>query len=111
MGYYTTFELTATNFKDEAETQLCFDQLKSMSYSGWEQTDGCSVSFTATLYEVKWYEHEADMLRLSTQFPNVLFELEGVGEEPGDQWRMRVRNGKNSRVKAQIIFPEFDDTV
>lgn len=116
MGYYTTFKLNAAEFKDRDQAEFFeFKLVKETEYTGWDTQSypvgekGYEVS--ATLSEVKWYDHEEDLLRLSTQFPGVLIELEGVGEEPGDQWRMRVRDGKAARVTAQIVFPDFDDSV
>jgi hypothetical protein len=50
----------------------------------------------------KWYTHE------SINFPNVLFTLNGEGEEPGDIWAKYFVNGKVQTAKAQLVFEEFN---
>lgn len=32
--------------------------------------------------------------------------LEGEGEEPGDLWRLYIRNGAAERVRPQIVWPD-----
>ena len=56
----------------------------------------------------KWYQHDDDMKKLSEKFPNVIFTLEGTGEEPGDQWKKYYFDGKVQEAKAIITFDEFD---
>lgn len=51
-----------------------------------------------------WYDHEKDMQALSKKFPDVLFILDGTGEEEGDIWRKYFRAGKMSRADAVISF-------
>lgn len=34
---------------------------------------------------IKWYNHFLDMVNLSKEYPEVIFLLEGKGEEPEDQ--------------------------
>jgi hypothetical protein len=43
---------------------------------------------------IKWYEHEDDMKKLSGEMRGVLFILNGVGEEHGDEWVKYFKNGK-----------------
>lgn len=115
MGYYTTFKLNAAEFKDKDQAKFFEFKLVKETDTSWV-TESYAVGATgyevsAVLIDAKWYDHEEDLLRLSTQFPGVLIEVEGVGEEPGDQWRLRVRDGKKSRVTAQVVFPDFDESV
>jgi hypothetical protein len=56
----------------------------------------------------KWYDHEKEMRAFSKQFPNVLFTLEGQGEEAGDLWQKYFLNGKMQTAKAVISFEMFD---
>jgi hypothetical protein len=51
----------------------------------------------------KWYEHESDLKRLSTNFPDVLFHLTGTGENEGDIWDAFAWNGRFKKTKAQIV--------
>ena len=62
------------------------------------------------LDECKWYEHEADMRALSSKFPDVLFTLDGVGEEHPDIWRKFFVNGKMQKCDATLVFDQFDES-
>ena len=57
----------------------------------------------------KWYEHDEEMLELSKHFPNVVFCLDGEGEENGDIWRTYYKNGKKQYCPAKIIFDDYDE--
>jgi hypothetical protein len=56
-----------------------------------------------------WYEHEKDLNDFSRKYPDVLFELYGEGENPGDMWKKYFRNGKMQVCKAELTFPPFDE--
>ena len=56
----------------------------------------------------KWYEHEADMVRLSRVFPEVLFVLWGEGEEPEDLWKCYYLGGRVQEAPARVEYPPFD---
>lgn len=59
--------------------------------------------------EMKWYEHEDDMLALSRVFPDKTLVLEGVGEEQGDIWVKVFKDGKMlDSQKAVLVIPVFD---
>lgn len=56
-----------------------------------------------------WYDHDIDMLNLSERFPEVLFILDGVGEEYPDIWRAFYMNGKTYHIRApELVWPPFD---
>jgi hypothetical protein len=59
--------------------------------------------------ETKWYEHEEHMRKISLQYPDVIFELRGEGEESGDIWVKYFVNGKMQLCAAKIVFEEFDE--
>jgi hypothetical protein len=55
--------------------------------------------------EMKWYHHEDDMIALSKEYPDIVFVLEGEGEEAPDFWRMWVCNGEWEKVYAELVYP------
>jgi hypothetical protein len=61
--------------------------------------------------EKEWYHHGRDMEEISLLYPDVLFELEGNGEEWDDHWQARYLNGKEEKVHAnvRIVYPEFKE--
>ena len=48
----------------------------------------------------------SDMKELSLDFPDTLFALYAVGEEPGDVWKGYWRAGESQIIKAKLIFTE-----
>jgi len=59
---------------------------------------------------MKWYDHETDMIKYSLSKPDVLFVLDGDGEDSGDIWRKYFKNGKMQPALAKIVFDNFDET-
>jgi hypothetical protein len=109
MGYYTDFklrtdkhvpdlgkkinEISGYSFDDDTNYYIGSDELNSLQ-----------------CYDIKWYEHETHMRKISKNHKNVLFTLEGNGEEEGDMWVKYFLNGKMQKVKAEITFQPFDKT-
>ena len=42
---------------------------------------------------LKWYDHETDLENLTKKYPDLVIELEGDGEDVGDYWKKRFKNG------------------
>jgi len=57
---------------------------------------------------IKWYEHEAEILAVSKQYPGVLITLTGYGEEHDNIWRKYFTKGKVQKTAAAIVFEPFD---
>ena len=101
MGYYTQFQL-----EYEPELDEIRDVLKDNKF--------CPYS---PLYDVfcegeptKWYDHEDNMRRLSSMFPDVLFTVKGVGEEMPDIWVKYFKGGKCQYCKGKVTYDPFDET-
>ena len=67
----------------------------------WEQMLDCSMS-------CRWYQHEADMARISQAWPQTVFELSGQGEDAGDVWKKYFLNGRVQRAPGVITHVAFD---
>jgi hypothetical protein len=50
------------------------------------------------------------MIKMSLQFPDLIFQLKGEGEEPEDIWIKYYKNGKVQVCYAKITFDEYDET-
>ncbi len=103
MGYYTRFKLTVTGetdidiigkFRDEN------DWAAHALDTGGHSSDEC-----------KWYNCKEDIFEFSKKNPDILFLLEGEGEEAGDVWKFYARNGKSYYRKAKIVFEQFDESM
>lgn len=102
MGYCTTFTLTT-----EPETNFLEEELEEMS-GGYYWEDEMS---SYRLYDSKWYDHDKHMIAFSKneKYKNVLFTIEGEGEEAGDLWKAYYKNGKTVHHQAILTFPEFKE--
>lgn len=99
MGYYTKHKLIffENDFSDDV------DHEKGIA----EQTNGYSDCFGE---EIKWYDMEESMINYSKKYPNIVFCIEGEGEESGDNWRHYFKNGKSQKVKAKITYEPYDES-
>lgn len=100
MGYYTKYKLSIHSSENEderfmAEKALEDDEDLSEFYNGC--ADGC-----------KWYNHESVMKGFSKNYPRVVFELSGEGEESDDIWKKFFQNGKIQTEYAVISYGEFN---
>lgn len=96
MGYYTRHELTIISGND--------------NFTDYEK-EICETADNEYLFEEesKWYDCESDMKEYSKKHPNVVFCIDGVGEEFPDIWKAYYKNGKVFITSAQIVFEEFSE--
>ena len=108
MGYYTKFELHAVDV--ETGYPITMMEEDAITKRLWQLVGG-SDRYTPKCIEncldeeMKWYDHEEDMTTLSKEFPNILFVLEGVGEEFPDAWRKWFYNGAVEASYAEVVYP------
>lgn len=99
MGYYTDYTLLL--YKN--------DELQSVDHD-WEEELKEETGYyfdEGRVGDVKWYNHEEDMLRISRNHPDITFELIGVGEVHGDFWKKYIKNGKMVVVEGIIQYREL----
>lgn len=116
MGYYTNYELTCYEVKNDMRKHIMrkdpiYQEIgKALApLFDREISEGENVDYEDFfLEEMKWYEHNEDMCALSEKFPNVLFQLSGWGEDNGDIWVEWYYRGKSERVNAEIVFRDPD---
>lgn len=108
MGYYTYHKLYVLNDKmqcldDETDEHQVLITRKVL---GGDFND----SNSRMLFEdsCKWYECDEDMKKHSLEHPDLLFEIDGVGEENEDLWINYYKNGKMQHCPAQIVYPKYD---
>lgn len=107
MGYYTSFEISIEKHKsdiDVEDTNFIKTVVKRLNEISdyWFDEDLSQC--------IKWYDWETHMRQLSSEYPSVLFIVNGVGEEEGDIWRAYMTDGKCHLERAQISFAPFDET-
>lgn len=104
MGYYTFIDLT---YDVETNAQ------KDDRIQEWIDTHAIGNLFD-DLYpggacgQIKTLAPDPEIIELSEAFPEVLFTLQGSGEEPEDLWRTYFRNGLTQEASATVTYPDFD---
>lgn len=106
MGYYTQYNLYVHNYDGLNETER--NDVNS-AIEALNIFDGGDNWWSA--YE-KWYDHDDDMLALSTRFPDVVFQLYGDGEDSEDRWMTYYKNGRCQEDALHITVEEdpFDES-
>ena len=96
MGYYTDYSI---------KTQPALPDVE-IAYG-----DSTDRRGELQLSSVKWYEHESDMVALSKEHPDVLFIVDGSGEEHGDVWRKYFKRGLVQKWNMTPSTPDpFDES-
>lgn len=111
MGYYTDFSLYAKTLRthkpvsqevrgeinDYFEAQGDNSQLFYLEWS----------IFNQYWYDhAKWYDRDEEMKELSKCFPDVVFWLEGMGEDADEKWREYYWNGNEEDAKVTTTYSE-----
>jgi hypothetical protein len=87
MGYYTAYTLHVDKNEEAVGAYIAESDDTDLHYI-FSDSD-----INDWFGNAKWYEHDDDMCKLSSKFPEVLFTLTGEGEETGDVWRKWYQNG------------------
>jgi len=105
MGYYTHYDVKITGIDNEnqavkivQEYDLAQDYCYIISPIGTEITAS---------FESKWCDWEKDGVALSRNYPQILIEISGLGEDRDDIWKARIRNGDCETVSAKIVYEDF----
>ena len=110
MGYYTDYTLTICGCRDN-------DKKYDLSLSTRESLEAeiklmnvFETGYLDDTYFVRdtWQDHNVDMRVLSSRFPNVLFNLHGEGDSPGDMWEKWYFNGASQYCPATISYDDFN---
>jgi hypothetical protein len=106
MGYYTRYKLSVKNHHPQYEEFVKWIESSPKTSAGykWKQF------WEGNAEPCKWYEYDNDMPLLSQQFPELVFMLEGEGEEGADLWRRYYKNGKVQIANAKIVYDEYDES-
>lgn len=102
MGYYTYYSCYVIDEDSYGKEKIkrAANQLAKMLGETKEVEDFDFVSWD----EMKWYEHEDDMKKLSKEFPDMVFELNGSGEDSEDIWKGYFMNGESYYCSGHIEY-------
>ena len=99
MGYLTCYDILLVKGTDIEFQKFLEDLADKSGYSGIK--DGY-------IYDVKWYDWEKDCYEFSKKYPNLMFMIEGDGENADDFWRCYFQNGKSAYYEKQ--WPPFNES-
>lgn len=102
MGYNTRYKLRADYAPHNKP-----DEVVRGFVSINENASYCLNSLGDSEEAGKWYDHETDLLSLSRAHPDLLFTLEGEGEQSGDLWKKYFHAGKMQIERATITIAAF----
>lgn len=104
MGYETSFRIDVGNTHIDPDKILQALERQS-GYDGW-------FDFTAGVFSIdaKWYDYDIHMKEVSVVFEDLVFQVDGDGEESGDTWRKYYKSGKVMDATPDIIYKEFDES-
>lgn len=95
MGYSTFYTLQLADASPQDHVAI-----------GREAADGDVLADIIDQPDCRWYEHEADLQRISAKYPHVVFRLAGDGEESGDVWVKWFLNGMKIAEIQMELPPE-----
>ena len=112
MGYYTDYTLTASAYRPEEWSNKIHPIPKELIPKIEDRIEEFNVFDSGDLVNglygtSKWYDDEEDMRQLSSEFPDILFRIDGQGEDPADMWKAYYLNGKEQKIFAKITFDDF----
>ncbi len=114
MGYYTSYSLYVLNAKrDNISPEEMAKASASLFKKIYPDTNIDYTNYTGFLFlnplfsapfewllddPLKWYDHCDDMIELAQEYPEMIFMLEGHGEDINDHWREYYQGDRYKRV-------------
>lgn len=102
MGYYTNYNIKISGADNVNQMVKIASDL---SFQGYKISGSGKELYIE--FEDKWLKWKEDFQKVSKDFPRVLFEVNGKGEDNEDMWRARFRDGVCEIIRAKIVFDDF----
>lgn len=107
MGYYTDFSIQLVGEHiGEVKADEVMAELEKISEYGFYRE---GVQEIKSSDSCKWYEHEEHLKALAITYPDIGFEVKGIGEEQPDMWAKYFRGDNFHGDQAVMSFPKPPD--
>jgi hypothetical protein len=110
MGYLSNFYIKFENlneFSEEEQEEILDEIVGNIDFiENYLSDDEFYNNSEITAYQLKWYEYEDDLIKISERFPELKFKVDVYGENDGDIVRIYFYNGECQREKGIIGFRE-----
>lgn len=108
MGYLSNFYIKFENlkdFSDEEKENILEEIVGNVDYLEHYIDDNDFYNDSKIdAYDLKWYEYQDDLIRLSKLLPKLKFYVDVYGESDGDIQRTYFYNGDCQIEKGNISF-------
>ena len=111
MGYYTNYSLDIKGVKSKEVFEKICDKLREeeivdniLGEGHYDEDE--SYAYFYCMDSARWCEHDKDMLKISTEFPECTFLLEGHEEGSDDFWREYYNDGNYEYCQGRVIYEE-----
>lgn len=108
MGYRTNYTLTVIDPGTRERSPRTREVVSILRDENVEAQYSLDEMGFVSGNDSRWYEHEKDMRAFSSRHPDLIFQLDGRGEESGDIWRKYFVEGKMQEARVVIDFPPLD---
>ena len=110
MGYLSNFYIKFENlneFSEEEKEEILEEIVGNIDFienylSDEEFYDNSEI----TAYQLKWYDYENDLVKISERFPKLKFKVDVYGEDDDDIRRVYFYGGECQRERGTIGFGE-----
>ena len=102
MGYYTQYDIKISGISNSDEAERILQEYNLEDYDVLHHGTEIIANFNA-----KWYDWKKETVSVSKNYPQIFIEISATGEEAGDIWKARARNGICEVVNAKIVFDDF----
>lgn len=105
MGYYTYFSLSMQGKEEDINKVISAAEALEDKDDNKDWKEGIRELVTFGGIDAKWYNFEEDFIPFAKQFPDVLFIVDGSGEEEMDIWQLRIKGDETEQ--HQVVMPPF----
>ena len=103
MSYYTQYYIEVRYF--ETFSPIVWERRKEI-LDKFNNEYNVTTNITGQFME-EWSSCESDMLKLSLEYPRLLFVVNAAGEVPTDLWKGYFHDGNLQYCKGEVVYEQY----